>query len=57
MRSEVKLSPPDVDRAINLLKQFSGDDEENHVLEDIKWLERKCYTTISRTLKLLMLLL
>ena len=37
---EVKLSPSDVDRAFELLKRFSGDQEDKHVLKDILWIER-----------------
>lgn len=35
--SEVKLSPPDVDRAFGLLKRFSGDKEDKHILKEISW--------------------
>lgn len=38
---EVKLSPPDVERAFGLLKRFSGDKEEKHILREISWTERK----------------
>jgi len=38
--SDFKLSPPDVDRAVDLLHKFSGIDEEIHVLREIDWMAR-----------------
>lgn len=38
--SEVKLTPPEVDRMVNLLKDYSGPEEDKHVLDNITWLSR-----------------
>ena len=37
---ESKVSPESVERIVNLLKNFSGDNEDKHVLEKISWAER-----------------
>ena len=39
--SEVKLTPQDIDRIVQTLKNFSGTNEEKDVLEDIDWVEGK----------------
>ena len=39
--SEVKLSPPEVDRMVELLQQYSGEEEDRHVLDDIAWMSRR----------------
>ena len=36
-----KVSPEAVERIVTLLKTFSGENEDKHVLEKIGWAERK----------------
>ena len=45
--SEVKLTPQDIDRIVQTLKNFSGANEEKDVLEDIDWVEGKRHLVYS----------
>ena len=43
----MKVTPQDIDRIVQTLKNFSGANEEKDVLEDIDWVEGKRHPVYS----------